>query len=330
LVFRLVAHFQPFSRGKITTLNAEYQRSEKPRGMGWEQLVEGNRREFRRRRCIGRMVRLRLHLLAGIVLAFALCVPAFAADFTVPPAPTRYVTDNASALSGATQATVDAELKGYEKATGHQLIVWIGDTTGGVPLETWTGESAHQWHVGRRGKDDGAILFLFMRDHKVRIEVGYGLEGSLTDADSSRIIRDDIVPRMKANDPDGAVSSGVAAMLTTITPSYGGVTPPPAAENVAPPVVSGAVISLFGLFGTFMVFIALVVVMRIIGRIRYGYLVMRKGAPAAKKEMKGFAFWDSSGSGSSSSGSSDDSSSSDDDFSSGGGDFGGGGASGSW
>ena len=276
------------------------------------------------------MVRLRLHLVAGIVLAFAVRGPAFAADFTVPPVPTHYVTDNAGALSSATQTSVDAELKAYEKATGHQVIVWIGDTTGAVPLETWTGDTAHQWHVGRRGKDDGAILFLFTHDHKVRIEVGYGLEGSLTDADSSRIIRDDIVPRMKANDPNGAVSSGVAAMLTTITPSYAGVTPPPAAENVAPPIVSGAVISMFGLFGVFMLFIAFVIVMRIIGSIRYGYLVMRKGAPAAKKEMKGFAFWDSSGGGSSSSGGSDFSSSSDDDFSSGGGDFGGGGASGSW
>jgi uncharacterized protein len=274
------------------------------------------------------MMGMRSSLWLVIFVACVLSVPALAADFTVPPAPTHYVTDNAGALSSATQTSVDAELKAYEKATGHQVIVWIGDTTGGVPLETWTGETAHQWHVGRRGHDDGAILFLFMSDHKVRIEVGYGLEGSLTDADSSRIIRDDIVPRMKANDPDGAVSSGVAAMLTTITPSYGGVTPPPAAEKVAPPVVTGAVISMFGLFGVFMLFIAFVIVMRIIGSIRYGYLVMRKGAPAAKKEMKGFAFWDSSG-GSSSSGSSD-SSSSDDDFSSGGGDFGGGGASGSW
>jgi uncharacterized protein len=273
---------------------------------------------------------MRPSLWAGLLIAGVLSLPALAADFTVPPGPTHYVTDNAGALSSATQASVDAELKAYEKATGHQVIVWIGDTTGDVPLETWTGETAHQWHVGRRGKDDGAILFLFMSDHKVRIEVGYGLEGSLTDADSSQIIRNDIVPRMKANDANGAVSSGVAAMLTTITPSYAGVTPPPPAENVAPPLVSGAVISMFGLFGVFMLFIAFVIVMRIIGSIRYGYLVMRKGAPAAKKEMKGFAFWGSGDGGSSSSGGSSDSSSSDDDFSSGGGDFGGGGASGSW
>jgi len=256
-------------------------------------------------------------LLGGIVLACALCVPAVAADFTVPPTPTHYVTDNADALSSATQTSVDAELKAYEKATGHQVIVWIGDTTGDVPLETWTGETAHQWHIGRRGKDDGAILFLFMSDHKVRIEVGYGLEGSLTDADSSRIIRDDIVPRMKANDPNGAVSSGVAAMLTTITPSYAGVTPPPAPESTAPPA-SGfafAVLDFFGLFGLFILFVFVI--------------VRSKGRPAGQRG-KGFSSWTSGGGSSSSSSSFDDSSSSSDDFSSGGGDFGGGGASGSW
>jgi uncharacterized protein len=263
-----------------------------------------------------RVVRMPPRLWAGLFIACVLSLPALAEDFTAPPVPTHYVTDNAGALSSATRATVDAELKAYEKATGHQVIVWIGDTTGDVPLETWTGETAHQWHVGRRGKDDGAILFLFTSDHKVRIEVGYGLEGSLTDADASRIIRDDVVPRMKADDPNGAVSSGVAAMLTTITPSYTAVTPP-AQEKTAPPVVSGLVIAMFALFGVFMMFIAFVI-------------VMRKGAPETKKEMKGFGFWDSGSSGSSSSGGGDDSSSGDDDFSSGGGDFGGGGASGSW
>ncbi|MGA8663350.1 MAG: TPM domain-containing protein [Candidatus Cybelea sp.] len=263
---------------------------------------------------------MRPSLWAGLFIACVLPVPAPAADFTVPPVPTRYVTDDAGALSSAAQASVDAELKAYEKSTGHQVIVWVGDTTGDVPLETWTGETAHQWHVGRRGKDDGAILFLFMSDHKVRIEVGYGLEGSLTDADASRIIRDDIVPRMKADDPNGAVSSGVAAMLTTITPSYAGVTPPPAQENTASPNASGFVIAMIAFFGLLVLFFAFVVVM----------LITRKGAPAAKKGERGSTFWSSGGSGSSSSGGSDDSSSSDDDFSSGGGDFGGGGASGSW
>jgi uncharacterized protein len=214
------------------------------------------------------------------------------------------------------------------------VIVWIGDTTGDVPLETFTTETAHEWKVGRKGHDDGAILFLFMTDHKIRIEVGYGLESSLTDADSYRIIQDVIRPRMRSGDVNGAVSAGVAAMLKTITPSYAAVSPPPSeSETTAPPVVAGIIIAMFAIFALFMVFIALMIVVRVIAAIRYGYLVLREGPKKAKADMKSWAF--ASGAAGGFIGSALSSGGGDDfggggDFSSGGGDFGGGGASGSW
>ena len=199
------------------------------------------------------------------------------------------MTDNAGALSSATQAAIENELQAYEKATGHQVIVWTSQTTGGVPLETWTGETADRWKVGRHGKDDGAVLFLFMQDHKVRIEVGYGLESALTDADAHRIIADDIVPRMKAGDADGAVSSGVAAMLTTITPSYTAVTPPPApSSSRAGDKIATFIVAISVLWGLFFVFI---VIMRIVRAMRYGYLIMREGSPRAKKDMRSWPIW---------------------------------------
>ena len=74
--------------------------------------------------------------------------------------------------------------------------------------------------VGAKGKDDGAVLFLFMQDHKVRIEVGYGLESTLTDAPAARIIADTIVPAMKRGDADDAVTDGASAMLAAIDPTY--------------------------------------------------------------------------------------------------------------
>ena len=144
-----------------------------------------------------------------VLLAPAFALPAVAADSQVPPKPDHRVTDTAALISNDTRESVENELRDYESATGHQVIVWIGDTTGDVPLETWTVDAANAWKVGRKGKDDGAILFIFAKDHKARIEVGYGLESHLTDADAHRIITDDIIPHMKANDPDGAVSSGV-------------------------------------------------------------------------------------------------------------------------
>jgi uncharacterized protein len=273
-------------------------------------------------------------LLILLVVSCGTALAAAAAGFQAPPKPTAYVTDNADALSSDTRDSLEKELAAYEKATGHQVIVWIGDTTGDVPLETFTTETAHEWKVGRRGHDDGAILFLFMKDHKIRIEVGYGLEGSLTDADASRIIQDVIRPKMRAGDVDGAVSGGVAGMLKTITPSYAGVTPPPTeTEKTAPPAVAAIIYIFFSFFGLAMILIVLRIIMGIIGGIRYGYLVLREGSKKAKADMKKSAFWSSSAAGfigGGSSGGFDSGGFDSGGFDAGGGDFGGGGASGSW
>jgi uncharacterized protein len=150
-----------------------------------------------------------------VIAAFVL-----AAALTAPPRPTEYVTDNANALSSSTVTNLDNELQAYEDTTGHRVIVWIDQTTGDVPLENFTINAAETWKIGRKGNDDGAILFLFMKDHKARIEVGYGLEPVLTDAQSFRIINDTIRPQMRAGDTDGAVQAGVDQMLLTITPSF--------------------------------------------------------------------------------------------------------------
>ena len=267
-------------------------------------------------------------LLVAIFLLLPGAVPA--QGFKVPPTPDHYVTDNAGALSSDTRSSVENKLQAYERATGHQVIVWIGQTTGDVPLETWTGETAQHWRIGRKGMDDGAVLFLFMQDHKVRIEVGYGLESSLTDADAHRIVADVIVPRMKAGDPDGAVSNGAAAMLTTISPSYKGVTPPPE-ESPAESSGRGDAIFLFAILFVFFGFLIFMIVVQVVRAMRYGYLVMREGPKAARKDMSGWPAWggviiggSSFGGGGFSGGGFGGG------FSGGGGGFGGGGASGSW
>ncbi len=272
---------------------------------------------------------MRLHpaflVLAAIALAWPLSTRA--QGFKIPPTPDHYVTDDAGVLSSDTRSSVENQLHAYETATGHQVVVWIGQTTGDVPLETWTGEAAGHWKIGRRGHDDGAVLFLFMQDHKVRIEVGYGLEGSLTDADSHRIISDVIVPRMKAGDPNAAVSSGVAAMLTTITPGYKGVTPPPEeSPSAAGTGVAGFIAIVIGLTFLFLICMTVIAVVRMI---RYGYLILREGPKAASKDMKSWPAWAGGAfvAGSSGFGGGGDFGGG---FSAGGGDFGGGGASGSW
>ena len=84
--------------------------------------------------------------------------------------------------------------------------MWIGQTTGGMPIEDWAVRAFAAWRVGRKGIDDGVALFVFADDRKVRIEVGYGLEDRVPDAVASRIIGDRSIPRLRAGDRDGAVT----------------------------------------------------------------------------------------------------------------------------
>ena len=136
-------------------------------------------------------------VLFGAALLFAAANPA-AASFAAPPAPTRWVTDAAGFLSPSTRDTLDADLQAYEQRTGHQVLVYIGTTTGFVPLEEYTVNAFAAWKVGRKGLDDGLVLFIFATDHKVRIEVGYGLEPVVTDAAAAEIIRNVIVPEIRS------------------------------------------------------------------------------------------------------------------------------------
>lgn len=284
----------------------------------------------------------------GVATFLAACAASYAlaaaADFQVPPRPTTEVVDASGVMSDTARTALESELESFEDKTGHHVVVYIGQTTGNVPLETWTAETASTWKVGQKGKDDGAILFLFMKDHTVRIEVGYGLESTLTDALSKQIIDTVIVPRLKNGATDAAISEGAAAMLVTIDPTYNPTyAPEQSASNDALPsdddmgfwgwVVGGGFL-LVGLY------IALAMFMSIIASIRRGYLIRHEGKAAAEKDMKRswLNFWLLSGAGSTSSYGVGGGFFSGGGFGGGGGfsggsfggGFGGGGASGSW
>ena len=110
-------------------------------------------------------------------------------------------------------ASLDSQLEAYERSTGRQLIVWIGATTGDAPIEDWAVRAFQTWKVGRKGLDDGVALFIMSADRRLRIEVGYGMEGQVPDAIASRIINEVMVPRIQAGDRDGAVVAGTAALM---------------------------------------------------------------------------------------------------------------------
>jgi uncharacterized protein len=207
-----------------------------------------------------------------------------AAMASAPPTPAAYVTDTQSVLSAQTVSRVDAELRDYERATGHQVIVYIGGTTGDVPLEQWTVHAAERWGIGRRHHDDGAVLFILMQDHKVRIEVGYGLEPYLTDAQSFWIVENVITPRLRAGDVDGAVQNGVDHMLTTITPSFAAqighaVSAPEASANGASGGLTGPWLPLIIFLGFFWI----VLLMVFVAGIRYLVTLVTHGPAAASK-----------------------------------------------
>lgn len=154
------------------------------------------------------------------LVVFLLVVSAaagFAAETPIPPAPTRRVTDTANFISPSAASTLDANLQAYERETGHQLLVYIGKTTGDAPIEDWTVRAFEKWKAGRKGIDDGLVLFIMAEDRRLRIEVGYGLEGQVPDAIASRIINEVIVPRIQVGDSDGAVTAGMDAIVLVIS-----------------------------------------------------------------------------------------------------------------
>jgi uncharacterized protein len=157
----------------------------------------------------------------SVAVLAALAAGAHAASVSspsggTPPAPTRWVTDEPGFLTPATREALDGRLEAYERATGHQVIVWIGRTLGGDALEPWAARAFKAWGIGRKGQDDGAALFIFTDDRKARIEVGYGLEDKLPDIEAARIMRDELTARLRAGDRDGGVTGAVGAMLKAI------------------------------------------------------------------------------------------------------------------
>jgi uncharacterized protein len=133
----------------------------------------------------------------------------------VPPL-TAPVTDLSATLSAEQRAALDDELRAFEERKGSQVAVLIVPTTKPEPIEQYAIRVAEQWKLGRNKVDDGAILVVAKDDRAVRIEVGYGLEGVLTDATARRIIDDVIVPRFSRDDFDGGIVAGVDSIMKVI------------------------------------------------------------------------------------------------------------------
>lgn len=245
------------------------------------------------------------HVLLALLLA--VCCTAFAAE-VVPPAPARYFNDYANVVSSATATRLNTTLENFERESSSQVVVAIfSKMQSDSSIEDYTVRVAQSWKVGQKAKDNGAVLFVFIQDRKMFLQVGYGLEGVLPDAICKRIIEDEIKPGFKAGNYDAGLSAGVTAILAATKGEYKGTGRTVASPNGSP---KGMINHIEPKAVFFILFFIVVIILAFRNRGHGGYY--------------SHGGWSSSGGGWSSGGGGGGG------FSGGGGSFGGGGAGGSW
>ena len=150
------------------------------------------------------------------ILALLLCWACAAfADVAVPPLSGRVV-DQTGTLSSSDVASLTQTIRNFELRKGSQVAVLIVPTTAPETIEQYSLRVAEAWKIGRKKIDDGALLVVAKDDRKLRIEVGYGLEGALTDVTSKRIIDEIITPRFRSGDFAGGISAGIDRIIRVI------------------------------------------------------------------------------------------------------------------
>jgi len=283
----------------------------------------------------------------ALLAAALLVAPYFvAAQIPVPPLQAR-VTDLTNTLTADQRAALEAKLATVEVSKGSQVAVLIVPTTQPEAIEQYAVRVEETWKLGRKGVDDGVLLVVAKEDRKLRIEVGYGLEGALNDATARRIIEEDITPRFKQGDFYGGIRAGVERIIKIIDGE-----PLPAPKHPSKSSQSDDLMGIL-LYGFIAVFLFGGLLRAILGRFLGSGVIgvaagvamyMLVGAVAAvivaiaaflinlfgPRVTNPITGWSSGTSWSSGGGSWSSSGSSGGGFSGGGGSSGGGGASGSW
>jgi uncharacterized protein len=279
------------------------------------------------------------------LLMLALLLPVLLhADGAVPKL-ARHVTDLTGTLTTAQVDQLDAQLVALEKAKGAQLVVLMIGSTGGQDIESYSLAVAEANKVGRKGIDDGVLLLIAKDDRRVRIEVGYGLEGAIPDAATARITREYIAPKFRGNDYFGGITDAVGALTQLIDgeplpqPVQGVSTDDHPGPGVQGGLMIGVFVALFlrSMFGRANVWIRAPLGAVFVGGLLWLLISMGAGIigalvggvlmllPGGAGRSIGGGGWGGFGGGGWSGGSGGGGG-----FSGGGGSFGGGGSSGSW
>jgi uncharacterized protein len=254
----------------------------------------------------------------AVLSALAFCVlfvegtPWLRAE-SLPPPPAAYFNDYAGVVSAADAERLDAKLRRFAEETSTQVVVAVFPSLPSASLEDFTVKVAQSWRVGRKDWDNGAVLFVFTGDRKMRIETGYGLEGALPDQLAARILDEQVRPRFRAGDFAGGLEAGIDGILAATRGEY--KAPPKPKQERGVPLVAILIIVFFMIL---LFWLASQGVRQMpVGR-TYGRAGPRRDGSYWGGSSWGGGGW-SSGGGSSGGG-----------FSGGGGSFGGGGASSSW
>jgi uncharacterized protein len=239
------------------------------------------------------------------------CFVACAAE-VIPPPPKQYFNDYANVVAPATAASLNRKLEDFERETSNQILVTVfPKMQSDSSIEDYTVRVAQSWKVGQKGKNNGAVLFVFIQDRKMYLQVGYGLEGALPDALGKRIIEDEIKPHFKKGDFSGGLSAGVNAVLAATKGEYigSGRTVAESSSSIHTPVSEGMIWLIVALFIFGILFLSAI-------RATHPVSYSRGGYSSGGWLSGSGSGWSGSGGGGG--------------FSGGGGSFGGGGAGGSW
>lgn len=257
---------------------------------------------------------LRRRWLAPVVLCIVLAAEAAAAE-VIPPKPTAYFNDYANVVPKEKALALNEQLAQFERETSNQIVVAVyPKMESDSDVFDYSYRVKEQWGVGQKGKNNGAVLFVFVQDRKMYLHTNYGLEGALPDATAKHITEQVIKPRFKTGDYAGGLEAGINAIFQAVRGEYTG-TGETVQEKKGPGPSSGC-----GPLG-FLVMLMIVLIVIRLGRRRGGYGYTGMGGPFVSSGWGGG--W-SGGSSSSSSGGGFSG------FSGGGGGGGGGGAGSSW
>ena len=180
--------------------------------------------------------------LSALVVALLLGGAAPVRAEELPPPPAAWFNDYAGVVEPGDARRLDQKLRQLQEETSTQVVVAVFPKLPSPSLEDFTARTAESWRVGRRELDNGAILFVFVEDRKMRIEVGYGLEGALPDALAGRILNDEVVPRFRQGDWAGGLEAGIDGILAAVRGEY---TAPPPAEPEGLPLSTVVIILVF-------------------------------------------------------------------------------------